>query len=182
MSTYRRWGDGRPAVFADRRSRAMGMSELPGTKPFKEKVMKLFTILSLAVTVVAAVYDVRKKELPRFVFFAACLISAIFIAKSAFLGGSWFIAPLLSLIPGAALVALAFLSKEAMGYGDGLYAMSVGPVFGMEIMFMGIFAAFFLCGITSVLLLVLKRADRKSSLPYIPFLLVGMGVAGYVFA
>ena len=144
--------------------------------------MKLFNLLSLAVTVVAAVYDVRKKELPWPVFFAAGLVSAICIAKNAFAGGNWFISPLLSLLPGAALVALAFLSKEAMGYGDGLFAMSVGPVFGMEIMFMGIFAAFFLCGITSVLLLVLKRADRKSSLPYIPFLLVGMGVAGYVFA
>ena len=144
--------------------------------------MMLFYISDFAVTAVAAVFDIRKKELPWPVFAAAGLTSAICMIKSAMGGGDWYAAPLLSLIPGAALLALAFLSRESMGYGDGLFAMSVGPVFGMETMFLGIFAAFFLCGITSVILLVFRKADRKSSLPFIPFLLVGMGVAGYAFS
>ena len=144
--------------------------------------MTLFCVLSYIITAAAAVLDIRKKELPWPVFAASGLVSAACMIRDAAGGGNWYTRPLLSLIPGAALLALAFLSREAMGYGDGLYAMSVGPVFGMEAMFFGVFAAFFLCAVTSVFLLVFRKADRKSSLPYIPFLLAGMGVAGYAFS
>ncbi len=144
--------------------------------------MTMFYVLSYIITAVAAVCDIRKKELPWPVFAASGLVSAACMIRNAAGGGSWFTQPLLSLIPGAALIALAFLSRGAMGYGDGLYVMSVGPVFGIETMFFGVFAAFLLCAVTSAVLLILRKADRKSILPYIPFLLMGMGVAGYALS
>ena len=82
----------------------------------------------------------------------------------------------LSLLPGLALLGLAALSRERMGYGDGIMAALIGPCFGLQQMVTGLFLAFLLSAVVSVGLIALKKAGRKTTIPFLPFLTAGMGV------
>ena len=80
------------------------------------------------------------------------------------------------LLIGAAIVLLAFLSHQAIGSGDGLMIGACGSWLGMkrtlEIFYLaGIGAAFF-----AAALLVRKKAGRKDSMPFLPFLAAAQAV------
>ena len=79
------------------------------------------------------------------------------------------------------VLTAAFLTREGIGYGDGILALLLGPVFGTEVMWAGLFLAFLLSALCSILLLACKKADRKTCLPFIPFLTSALGVVQFVF-
>ncbi|MCR4764019.1 MAG: A24 family peptidase [Lachnospiraceae bacterium] len=135
----------------------------------------------------ASIRDIRKREIARWMLPAAGLLSLGSVLKTAVLAAQEIAAPetdaaacvmsvLCALLPGAALLGLAFLSRESIGYGDGLLALCIGPLFGWEHMAGAICLAFFLSAMVSVALLAAKRADRSTQLPFVPFLTAAMGV------
>lgn len=78
-----------------------------------------------------------------------------------------------SIMPGMVLLLLAFVSKESIGYGDGLAVIVFGLWTG------GLFALFVVCAgtiLAGVYGLVGLIAEKKETIPFIPFLLVGMEV------
>ena len=79
------------------------------------------------------------------------------------------------LLPGALVVLLAFLSRQAIGYGDGMILGACGCWLGMkrtlEIFFLASVGAAVFAGI----LLLRKKADRKDRLPFLPFLAAAQG-------
>lgn len=83
---------------------------------------------------------------------------------------------LLSVISGMAIgflvLMLAKVTREAIGYGDGILLTVTGIYLGgwenMELFLCGCFLAACL----SIVLLVVKKAGRKDSMPFVPFLLV----------
>lgn len=126
--------------------------------------------------VVAALFDVRTKKIPVPMISAAAGCSAL--AGVLFLRNGTCTPQELaaSLVPGMVLLLVALLSGEAIGYGDGLLLLATGPLFGWQKMLLCIPAALLLTTIASVLLLVMKKADRKTKIPFVPFLAAGMGV------
>lgn len=88
---------------------------------------------------------------------------------------------LVSLLPGAILLFIGFISANAIGYGDGLMMFMVGPLFGVECMVEGMLLAFFVSAIVSILLIVLRKVNRKTTIPFIPFLASALGVVSFVF-
>lgn len=81
------------------------------------------------------------------------------------------------IIPGIACILLSRLSREAFGYGDSMLILGCGISLGMGPCMEVVVWAFFFSGIWSLLLLVLRRANRTSEIPFVPFLLMGLGVA-----
>ncbi len=129
----------------------------------------------------AAVHDIRTKELKRWMLAAAAVLGVL-AAVTEWTGGN--AEPVMigaSLLPGGALLTAAFLTREGIGYGDGILALLLGPVFGTEVMWAGLFLAFLLSALCSILLLACKKADRKTCLPFIPFLTSALGVVQLVF-
>ncbi len=136
----------------------------------------LMRILSFMILIPAAVHDIRKRELTWSVLAAAGAL-AIASSATALICGQWSLPELLmSLAPGGALLAMAFLSREGIGYGDGLLTLLIGPAFGWERMTAGILLAFFSSAVISVILLAAKRVGRRSCLPFVPFITLAMGV------
>ena len=78
-----------------------------------------------------------------------------------------------SLLPGAGLLLFARLSREAVGTGDGLVLLALGMGYGAEEILVMLFVALCLAAGLSVVLLVSKRAGRKSEIPFLPFLFFG---------
>ena len=77
------------------------------------------------------------------------------------------------LVPGVILLLVAWITKEKIGVGDGLLFLSLGCGYGIESMMLLLAAAFGAAAVISMVLLVFGRANRKTELPFLPFLFVG---------
>jgi len=74
---------------------------------------------------------------------------------------------------GAVLFAFIYFSKEALGVADGIVITACGIAFGLyEVVVLCFFASLYAGGYAVVLLLT-KKAGRKSRIPFLPFLLLG---------
>ena len=81
-----------------------------------------------------------------------------------------------SLIPGAFLLAISLCTRESIGYGDGWTVLALGILLGLWKCFVVVFAGFLFSAIFSLILLVLRRVNGKSRLPFLPFITMGLGV------
>jgi leader peptidase (prepilin peptidase)/N-methyltransferase len=99
-------------------------------------------------------------------------------------------APLLrAVVGGAALflgfLALALIVPGGMGFGDVKLAGLIGAVLGFvsyPAIAVGAFAAFFLGAVAGVLLIVQRRAGRRSLVPFGPAMIAGALVAVFATA
>lgn len=74
---------------------------------------------------------------------------------------------------GLFLLLFAYFSGEAVGFADGIVVSVCGVAFGIyEGVALCFFAALY-ASVFSFALLLLKRAGRKSRIPFLPFLLLG---------
>lgn len=80
---------------------------------------------------------------------------------------------LIGLLPGAFLLLTAVVTKERIGKGDGMAVCSLGVGYGVEDVLIILLSALFTAALTAIVLLVLRRADRKTELPFLPFLFCG---------
>ncbi|NEC92972.1 A24 family peptidase, partial [Streptomyces sp. SID12501] len=127
--------------------------------------------------------DVRR--LPNAIVLPSYPVAFVLLAlASANPGGpSDFSALLRAVLAGAALlvfyVVLRVVYPAGMGLGDvklsGVLGLYLGWV-GWSAVVVGAFAAFLLGGVYGVALVVLRRAGRKSTLPFGPWMLLGAAV------
>ena len=116
---------------------------------------------------VCGIEDLRKKEI-------SWLLIMIGAGMAGFLQGIGAGTPLEQCIGGAAVGALligaAFLTREAIGYGDGAVTATVGMMLGFSMILEILLTALGVAAVVSAVLLTLKKAGRKKELPFLPFL------------
>jgi len=76
---------------------------------------------------------------------------------------------LYGLIFGFAFLAI-FVFFNAMGGGDAMLAAMFGMFFGLEKTFVLLMISFIIGGIFSLIVVILKKKDRKDKIPFGPFL------------
>lgn len=81
---------------------------------------------------------------------------------------------LYSMLPGMIAFALAFLTKEQVGYGDAACLAVLGSAVSSAVLLGAVMGGLFLISVCSMVLLAGKKADRKTTLPFLPFLTAGM--------
>lgn len=79
---------------------------------------------------------------------------------------------LTGILPGLGLLFLSWVTKEAVGYGDGMVVTACGTALGLPAVFQMLFLAFGLAAVWSGILLAVKRVGRKERFPFVPFLLL----------
>ncbi|MFK4223743.1 prepilin peptidase [Streptomyces sp. NPDC019890] len=90
--------------------------------------------------------------------------------------GSWPAALLGGLVLGAAYLVLFLIHPNGMGFGDVKLALSLGVVlgwYGWTVLFFGAFSGFLLGSLYGLGLMALRRAGRKTSIPFGPFMIAG---------
>ena len=130
----------------------------------------------MAVLGITAAADLKRQEIPARLI-ACC--GALSLGRVIFLLAKGTFSPLdalISLIPGAVLLFVAFITGQGVGYGDGLLLLSVGPAVGAAALVTGICVAVMASGLFSGVLLVLRKAGRKTRIPFVPFITFGLGV------
>ncbi|WP_030749870.1 prepilin peptidase [Streptomyces sp. NRRL F-5135] len=91
-------------------------------------------------------------------------------------GGAWHTAVLGGLALGACYFVLFLINPNGMGFGDVKLALSLGVVlgwYGWPTLFVGAFVGFLLGSLYGIGLILLRRAGRKSAIPFGPFMIIG---------
>lgn len=144
-------------------------------------IMRTLAWLWCTPTAVAlAVIDFRLKRLPNALTWPAFGGATLLLVADAGTSGDW--ASLRSALIGALALsgfylALNLLSRGGMGMGDVKLALTIGLLTGYAGWKQVISASFiaFLVGATvGIVLMAMKRAGRKTALPFGPFMLLGL--------
>lgn len=85
------------------------------------------------------------------------------LAFSALGGGVW----------GGLLIIIALIAKTALGMGDAKMFLVIGLIYGLNNTYSILLISLFVMAVVSIALLVMKRAERKSTIPMAPFVLIG---------
>ena len=77
------------------------------------------------------------------------------------------------MLPGLFLLAVSLASRSSIGTGDGIAVAACGAAIGLSSELASLTAALVLCCAFSIVLLIRKKAGRKDTLPFLPFLTAG---------
>lgn len=125
---------------------------------------------------VCMIFDIRRREIP--------LLLILFGIAAAFGVDIWRVRGDMitvtemgiSLLPGFFFLLTGFFTGEKVGYGDGLLLIVSGLVLGVYRCFLALGIGLVFSAAISLLLLLLRKAGRYSRIPFVPFLVLGMGV------
>lgn len=128
-------------------------------------------ILSLLLTlflIICSYTDIKKKEIYFKVLLPFFLTGVIAAAVS---GREAVLAALLGAAAGIALLLLSFITRGAIGEGDGLVLVVTGVFLGISENLRLLTVALFLSALFSVGAMIIKGWKRDRELPFVPFLL-----------
>ena len=135
------------------------------------------------VSVPLAAIDLRTLRLPNVLTLSAYPIVAGLLLLPAVADGSWE-SYLRAWLAGAAVLALFvvlhLVNPSGMGLGDVKLAGPMGALLGWlswQAAMVGVVIGFVLVAVVGIVMILARRADRKSALPFGPFMLAGAWVA-----
>ena len=137
----------------------------------------ILPIIFVILLIISSIYDLRTMCIPIWIASANLLMGILAVVWNFFNDKSslseYGLTILLTVIIILSCVLFRVLKAEAIGFGDGLVMLSINFVFGGEWTISIFCISFLLCGIVSGVLMVIKKANRKTRIPFIPFLASG---------
>lgn len=133
--------------------------------------MLLFLFLA-----VCAVFDGLYRQIPLAVVWLGMLVAVCLQIYGA-MGETQIAAMVISLLPGLGFFLLSFFSGEKVGYGDGWALLMIGLFLGIYRCFMVLLVGLLAESAVAMILLAFGKIKRDREIPFLPFLLLGMGVA-----
>ncbi|MET9518669.1 prepilin peptidase [Streptomyces sp. NPDC002994] len=129
--------------------------------------------------VLLAVVDRRVHRLPDVLTLPLAAATAALLGLASLLpghGGSWPTALLGGVALGGGYFLLFLINPNGMGFGDVKLAVALGTAlgwYGWTVFFAGAFAGFLLGAVYGVGLVILRRAGRRTAIPFGPFMITG---------
>ena len=142
----------------------------------------LVWLLLAPIAVLLATIDFAVHRLPDVVALPLAASALVGLGGAAMLsgaGGSWETALLGSLTLGACYFVLFLINPSGFGFGDVKLAPALGAIlgwYGWGILLIGTFTGYLLGALYGVGLILARRARRKTTIPFGPFLLAGASV------
>lgn len=145
--------------------------------------LQLVAFLYLAaISLALAIIDIETHKLPNVIVLPGYAVGVVLLGTAALLNGD--LVGLGRMAAGAGILfffyfVLAMISPRGMGMGDvklaGVLGLFLGSL-GWGQLAVGAGAAFVLGGLFSIILLITRRAGRKSGIPFGPWMLLGAWV------
>jgi len=134
-----------------------------------------FLFYIACVLIIIFIYDLKYYIIPDKVLFPAIAISLVydFININHLL--NFFLAALIA--SGFFLIIFLISRGRWMGFGDVKLAVLMGLLLGVLNVSLALFLAFFFGGIIGIVLMVYKKKNLKSEIPFGPFLIIGTFLA-----
>ncbi|MCU1557989.1 MAG: prepilin peptidase [Microbacteriaceae bacterium] len=171
----------------------LGSRHLDDPRSVVAGLLALSSFLYLAaITVALALIDIDTHKLPNRIVLPAYVVSAVLLVAASIVSGQ-FDSLLRAAMAMAALALVYFIMAFAypggMGLGDAKLAGVIGIYLGWVgwgALVVGALSAFLLGGLYAVILLILRKANRKSGIPFGPWMLagawLGIGIGNIAFA
>lgn len=122
---------------------------------------------------ILSIWDVKHRELPIYFLLAGLLAGLVWGICG---GEGWLL--FMGVIPGLLLIFMGFLTKDKVGYGDGIMVIILGLVLGWPDSFVVYMLAQFGILLFAIGLMVVKKVPRDAQIPFAPFLAVGVLIIG----
>ncbi len=122
--------------------------------------------------VVLSIQDIKTKRIGIIPILAMMLILIVF-ARMRDTGIKELV---LGILPGAAAALISVITRGKIGMGDALLIIALGIGCGFDMTLEIWMASLLLGAVVGIAMLALKKANRKTELPFVPFLLVGFTV------
>ena len=132
------------------------------------------------VLVFLSVSDIRTRRIPIAGFIVLCILSVMFRLVSDD-GDTVLLDWIWSILPGLFLIGIGLLSGGKVGIGDGILIMELGIAFGFIRCMYILTGALFLCCLFSIVLLLFHKGNKKTQIPFVPFITLGLGVMSVAF-
>ncbi|MEL0625960.1 prepilin peptidase [Salinibacterium amurskyense] len=135
-----------------------------------------------AISIALTLIDLDTQTLPNRIVLPSIVVGAVLLAVASAGTGNWG-ALLGALAGGAALFVfyfiIAIVQPRGMGMGDVKLAAVLGLYLGWlgwGVVAVGAFAAFLLGGVFAIALLIIRRAGRRTAIPFGPWMIAGAWV------
>lgn len=130
---------------------------------------------------VIAWIDWKEKIIPNKMILAGLLFWVTLFTVEVLFGGTGFLKLLTFCaigggVCGGSLLVIATVSNNAVGMGDAKMMFVLGLFFGLLNTFGVIVLSMIIMAITSVILLLLKKASKKTAIPMAPFVWIGLTI------
>ena len=127
-------------------------------------------VLVFIVLVIEAVKDFRKKEvnIPVLGILVVAAMVMIFLGKDISVSNA-----IIGLAEGLLLILVSVMTKGQIGMGDGILLAACGLMLGGKDNLVMFFFACLSSAIVSVLIMIIKKADKKTTIPFVPFMIPG---------
>ncbi len=135
----------------------------------KEVLFIIKMVVVIAILGLESVKDIRTRKISLKPILIGMLFG-VFLMIPEGINGFW--AALAGMLPGIPLIVFSFLTKEKIGYGDGFILIFAGFLLGIRCAVFILLSGMLCCALVSVILLILKKGDRNTTLPFVPFLIL----------
>jgi leader peptidase (prepilin peptidase)/N-methyltransferase len=122
---------------------------------------------------VAGIVDIRKLMVSRMFILSLLLvcIGAVFTRKNPNI-----MTALMGTLVGICILGISMLSGEQLGRGDGYVVAAIGLVVGFRGCLVVVCIASVIMSFIAVIMLVMKKGNKKTKLPFIPAIFAGYSI------
>ena len=129
-----------------------------------------FRIAVILMLILLSVSDLKSHTIP---MLPVLVFAAVMAAVHLTAGDLPAVRIFTGMLPGLFLLAVSLASRSSIGTGDGIAVAACGAAIGLSSELASLTAALVLCCAYSIVLLIRKKAGRKDTLPFLPFLTAG---------
>lgn len=120
--------------------------------------------------------DLKNKEIPLWLSLVGGGVGVIFCIKE----GRGVVEVLIACGLGIVTLLFSKITKEVIGYGDGILLIVMGIYLSFEELISVVMVAFGIAGVVALVLLVVFRKNSKYELPFVPFLSLAYALEYFV--
>lgn len=118
---------------------------------------------------IQSIYDIRYQKIPTWTIPVGTVCGIV--AWIGISGGAG--KQLIGIGIGVLALLFARISRQTLGFGDGLVLCNLGITLGFSSCLRVLFLGLCFGGIWAFVLIIRRKANRRSTLPFIPFLFLG---------
>ena len=131
--------------------------------------------ISIILLIFCCYFDTKTKSIPSILLIVGVMVTLTDILLHGVLGNLRVIIfdRIVGATPGFMLLVLYFITNKKVGLGDGILLITLGLLLGFEHILVIFCIGLFLQSLLACFMLVTKKADKQTQIPFVPFLMLG---------
>ena len=114
-------------------------------------------------------WDIKKQEIPTNISVVGAILGFLLSVHTR----RDFLDVCMALLPGVSLCVFGYLSRESIGYGDGILICVLGMFYTWKMVVLICFLSLVFSAAMALVLFVVFGKSGKERIPFVPFLLLG---------